>query len=372
MKSEPLRIAFRVDADTHVGTGHLMEVMALIEAMESICAVEPLVVTRANPYTVERLERSGIRNVMLLDGGCDEEEDVIETVGILSAWGYRDLVIDLLDRSDAFYAALKERLATTTVILDNNVHKATPADLVINFSITQSACFYDPLPGCYLVGPRYAILGGAIAQRTPPGVKESVSRIFVNQGGGDPYGLTSKTLKAVDGMFEGAQVDVVVGGSLGRATLAELEETKRELGGGERYIFHSNISQQEVYDLMERADLALTAAGNTLYELSYFGVPSIVICHHPLHDTVARAFEQEGAVINLGEGNRLDEEVIACEALRVAGDLGLRKTLSRNMRRIVDGGGTARVARRIAEVVRWSRQAGPAGRGKGAAEIANF
>ena len=40
---------------------------------------------------------------------------------------------------------------------------------------------------------------------------------------------------------------------------------------------------------MRKADIAITAAGNTLYELALFHVPCITVSHHQQHHLVASA-----------------------------------------------------------------------------------
>ena len=114
-----------------------------------------------------------------------------------------------------------------------------------------------------------------------------------------------------------------------------------------RYIFEWGVPHGRMLDVMEKSDLAITAAGNTLYELAIFGIPSIIICHHERHNTVAEAFAQRGAAINLGIGSSLDEQKITNTVKNLLDDQSVRSALSQEMRKVVDGKG----CRRIVEVI---------------------
>ena len=105
-------------------------------------------------------------------------------------------------------------------------------------------------------------------------------------------------------------------------------------------------------ELMSEADLAITAAGNTLYELSVLGVPSLVISHHKDHDSVAAAFAKRGAVINVGIGTEIDERFIALSVDSLLKDSDLRSRLSENVRKVVDGKGSMRVAEKIVSLIK--------------------
>jgi spore coat polysaccharide biosynthesis predicted glycosyltransferase SpsG len=94
-------------------------------------------------------------------------------------------------------------------------------------------------------------------------------------------------------------------------------------------IFFDNLPRNALYRLMQASDMAISAAGNTLYELLYIGVPSLVISHHRRHDEVAKAFEHQGTVINLGIGEELAEGHIVAALWELAADYDLRQRLQR-------------------------------------------
>ncbi len=128
-----------------------------------------------------------------------------------------------------------------------------------------------------------------------------------------------------------------------RAELRTLEEEGRN-----SYSFAWGVPPQEMEDIMERSDLAITAAGNTLYELAVFGVPSLIVSHHERHEAVAGAFAARGAAVNLGIGTGLPPEAIARATRELLGDRAGRQALSGRMKEITDGLGCRRIAEAVA------------------------
>jgi spore coat polysaccharide biosynthesis predicted glycosyltransferase SpsG len=112
-------------------------------------------------------------------------------------------------------------------------------------------------------------------------------------------------------------------------------------------------SHEKILKLMESSDLAITAAGNTLYELAILGVPSIVVSHHKRHDDVAKKFAQRKAVVNLGIGTALDPEEISDAVKKLLESEKERETLSMSMKKIVDGLGSKRIMDTVLDL--WKR-----------------
>jgi spore coat polysaccharide biosynthesis predicted glycosyltransferase SpsG len=180
----------------------------------------------------------------------------------------------------------------------------------------------------------------------PREIPECVRSIFVNQGGSDPYGLTARILRALELLDLSQEIVVVVGSAVTEAHREELRSLEEEARNS--YSFAWGVTPQEVGDIMERSDLAITAAGNTLYELAVFGVPSLIVCHHERHLAVAGRFDEMGAAVNLGIGTGLPTEAIARATGDLLGDRALRQALSVRIKGITDGLGCQRIAEAVA------------------------
>jgi len=347
--SSKLKFGFRVDANATVGTGHLMELISLVGALKMKINFEPVFIISKDEFSEQRLRKAEISNIYNLNEDADEKSEINSILEIMNREECNILILNLLYKSKDYYEELHQSIDKTCVILDDGEFVNIPATLVINFSIMQNPDCYKGLGPLSLIGPEYVPLDESILSGNPIEIRNNVKKIFVNQGGGDPYGLTFKIVSALNKSHLRQAVCVLVGGAFRERYEEKLEHLKRE----EIYNckFYSNISHDQVFDLMESADLAITAAGNTLYELAYFGIPSVVICHHEKHNDVAKAFEKHEAVINLGIGDRLNEDDIADTVTNIINDYDRRKYLSGNMKELVDGKGVQRVADKLLEVV---------------------
>ena len=99
--------------------------------------------------------------------------------------------------------------------------------------------------------------------------------------------------------------------------------------------------------LLARADVAVAAAGSTVYSLCHHGVPSVVIAFHDNQAPIARAFGEAG--VALTPGAETDPEATVALARRLLGDPPLRARLAAAATALVDGRGADRVVTAIRE-----------------------
>jgi spore coat polysaccharide biosynthesis predicted glycosyltransferase SpsG len=337
-------VCFHVDASNIIGLGHLMESVILARILErNGCRVS--FIMRAHPEATGPLKEKGYE-VRAIGKDASDEEEIKAVQGFVRDAGIDVLVCNLRDRYADFFRKLRVDAALVAV-QDNDRMEGINADVVVNFSIMQDGEFYRSLPdsGKYAIGPMYAVLPEEMHSRWKEArdAKKACSTIFVNQGGSDPFGLTAKTIRALELLELKERVIVVVGPAISEKHRKELE-AMIEGGLKNDYHFEWGVPQRRLHDIMRESDIALTAAGDTLYELSVFGVPSIIICHHETHNRIANRFSEVGAAINLGVGSDVSEQVIADTLKGLLGDRERRALLSRNARSILDGRGSERVS----------------------------
>jgi spore coat polysaccharide biosynthesis predicted glycosyltransferase SpsG len=98
------------------------------------------------------------------------------------------------------------------------------------------------------------------------------------------------------------------------------------------------------------ADLAISGAGSTAWELACIGVPSalIVVAHN--QRLIAEALDAEGAAVSLGWHEDLVPARIAAIILQLRNDPTRREHMTRSGRCLVDGNGSERVASALWEI----------------------
>lgn len=343
-----MKIAFRVDAGNLIGTGHLIETISLIRAIRKDARIRPIVVITKEGFAARKLAKNGIAKMCYIPGMISEMDEAKKVATLLKSEKCECLVINLKSRRKEYYEYLHNNLKKTFVVLDNYEHKHIPGSMVVNYSITQNKKFYEKIEGSggkYLIGTDYFIMDSGLKKMKPGHISKDVKRIFVNQGGSDPFGLTAKILKAIDVIDFAGKVAVVLGGAMKKEDRGKVGKIRNKLRGS--YEFYTDLPQKELYEIMRRSDMAISAAGNTLYELAYMGIPTLILSHHKEHDMVARAFEHRRAAINIGIGRAVGPAVIRRKVLDVMHNFALRADLHRKARMIVDGNGCDRISQEI-------------------------
>ena len=98
---------------------------------------------------------------------------------------------------------------------------------------------------------------------------------------------------------------------------------------------------------MASADLTVSAAGSTLWELAYMGVPTIALVVADSQRPAARAYAAQGCgpVLDLADDGWADR--LPREIARLTADAALRQGLATRGRQLVDGMGVVRVCQKI-------------------------
>lgn len=352
----------RVDSGNRIGMGHVTECISLVKSMLKRLNIEVIFLTRNYQPGVEKIRSEGFRVEVIGEekGLINDSQAVLE---FASRFYPSLIIVDLLRVKradtgaiiidDTYFKRLRGNDFKLAAIYDDDLQDEISADLAINFHISQKESYYAGLPekDKYCIGPAYALLDESYHElwKQNKAILSVCKRIFINQGGSDPYGLTTKVLRSIQRLNIKSEIDVVVGMALKTEELYRIRQLKNELT--RNYRFHFDLTASKIQCLMQNADMAITAAGNTLYELCALGTPCAVVSHHKDHDVVAREFSNKKASVNIGIGTVLGEDEIAMAIQEVSDNLSLRKNLSENARRLVDGGGAIRIADRMISIL---------------------
>lgn len=295
----------RADASPAIGLGHAMRCLALAQAHrdaggEAVFAMED----PPEPFAA-RLAREG----------C-ELRDAAETAALAreAAW----VVLDGYHFDAAYERTL--RAAARLLVLDD--HDADhDADLILRQGLGARA------GDGVLAGSRYALLRREFrAWETPPRpIACDVSRVLVTLGGGDPGPLIETVLAAV------ARPDHEVQWITGALN------PRRDAPPGVEVV----VDATDMPERMHWADLAVTAAGSTSWELARVGTPQVAIELADNQRPVARALEQHGIAVRAGWHADLDGAALAAAIDGLTA--GRRAEMSRRGRATVDGQGAVRV-----------------------------
>jgi UDP-2,4-diacetamido-2,4,6-trideoxy-beta-L-altropyranose hydrolase len=333
-----MKILFRVDADARIGSGHAMRCLALAQANHRDGGKSFFLSSSFSKGMTDRFR--GEACMLLPALGCSPygEEDARETARQAKEIGAGWIVVDGYNFDARYQECLKEE-GTRVLFVDDYGHcDHYAADLVLNQNISAREGLYANRDGStrLLLGTRFVLLrqeflSGAYRERT---IVPEARNVLVTLGGGDPDNVTGKVLKALDSLT-GIRVTVVIGGS--NPHHAEIETLAHAMNAVVR------MNATNMPRLMADADMAITAAGTTGYELAFMGLPSLSIVIADNQRKIAEEMERQGVSRSLGWHADLTEGRIAQAVEALRRDKGSRATMSDNGHALVDGKGAKRI-----------------------------
>ena len=121
-----------------------------------------------------------------------------------------------------------------------------------------------------------------------------------------------------------------------------------QLAAGQPWVeLHRQVT--DMRGLMLQCDVAVSAAGSTLYELCACGLPAVTYVLADNQIQGAQAFEAAGLMLCAGDV-RTEPQVaknVFARLERLSGDWAARQRMARRMQALVDGRGAARTVQAI-------------------------
>lgn len=319
--AERRAVTVRTTAGPRIGLGHLRRTLTLASAIVARrvpCRFlvdgdeASLALVRRHELPVTRVDGGAEATVAALDGGA--------------------LVIDdyALDETDL--RALR-RQVPCTLVLDDTAERAVDARLLLNAAPSAGTLPYRTSSDCErLLGAGYALLRALFAGIAPRSVAPAVARVLVTFGGADPTRETEPAIAAVRAALPESAIDVVVGPHFGRTPAAPAGVTL-------------HVAPDDLSALMRTANLAVSAGGQTTYELAALGVPTVALCTADNQRINLAALAAVPTLV-------LTDRSALAEAVRaLAADGPQRALLAERGRRLFDGRGADRVAARLIEAL---------------------
>jgi UDP-2,4-diacetamido-2,4,6-trideoxy-beta-L-altropyranose hydrolase len=268
----------------------------------------------------EALRDAGVE-VSFRVAGDDAARAVVQAAGFATGEGAPEaFIFDSYNIDETMLRGVRN-----TLVIDDLANRPLPADLLVNTAPGIEQRDYAGLTDAkLLLGPRYALLRREFRDVPPRTIRPHVQRVMVTLGGGDPGSLLTEVVQSCRAVFPDAAVDVVVG---------PLATTAIEPGEGVTILRQPNMRE-----LMLNADIAVSAGGQTLFELAATGLPAAVIATADNQLRNIAGFEAAGTVVAVSEiGSLRDQDV--------------REAMSNRGRALVDGLGAERVAAAILEML---------------------
>lgn len=194
-----------------------------------------------------------------------------------------------------------------------------------------------------LLGTRYTALRKEFWDAPEKDIPMEVGSIMLTMGGSDIRNMTPRIMKRLRSEFPQLRINIIIGKGFSFIDQIELLADDRM---NLVYFPDSALMKQ----VMEASDIAISAGGQTLYELARMGVPTIAVSIIDNQQLDIDGLQKAGFVEYAGawEDARLEDAIVcSCRALTAREERLRRSLIGRS---VVDGLGVCRIVDRITEI----------------------
>jgi UDP-2,4-diacetamido-2,4,6-trideoxy-beta-L-altropyranose hydrolase len=335
-------LVVRADATVAMGTGHVMRCLALAQAWQDVEGSCVFAMAESTPAAEERVLVAGVQVVRFQKIIPGSPQDSAQLVELARAQGAAWLVVDGYHFDTEYQRRITDHKLKLLWVDDNGECPHYYADLVLNQNahVREGLYIHREAHTRLLLGPRYAMLRREFAgwrdwkrKIAPIGRK-----VLVTMGGSDPGNATARVIEALGLVgVEGLEAAIVVGGS--NPHRKSLERLATECRGKVR--LQSDVSNMA--EQMAWADVAVSAAGTTCWEMCMLGLPAILVALAENQRPIAQELERQSIAIYLGSSAVVTSSAIARKLQGLLISVEKRTAMSDRARGLVDGGGAKRV-----------------------------
>ena len=325
-----MRVCLLTEAGVRTGSGHIARCTSIYQAFEEIEARPELVIN--GDETVHDLAKG--KNCRVFDwlsdtkrfSSCIEDADIVFVDSYLADYKlYEDI----------------SKAAKTAVFFDDEIRMDYPKGFVVNGTILAEQMPYPERKGItYLLGAQYMPLRKEfrdVPERQNRDICETVMMTF---GGTDVCNLTPKILKLLVDTYPQLNKKVVIG--KGFRNTSEIESVKDH---NTELMYYPDVAGMK--RVMLESDIAISAGGQTLYELARMGVPTIAVVVADNQSANVMGCQKAGFAEYAGDGADRELPGKICRKIELLKDKTVREHKSKLGRKIIDGAGSARIVKMV-------------------------
>lgn len=334
-----MMILFRADGNPDIGTGHIMRCLSLADALQEQ-GWEITFIT-AEPYFQRLIQTRGYPCTVLGTAYDRMEEELSIFLPIIERERPELVILDSYFVTSQYMEAIRN-ISRLLYIDDLNAFDY-PADAVVNYNIYGPELPY-PQNKTYFLGPQYAPLRKEFQGLSQRNTKDRVENVLVSTGGTDQYHVALHCAEYLrEHLPRENMIFHLVLGAMNR-DIVQLEQIAKDFS----FIkLHRQVT--DMCSLMLQCDVAISAAGTTLYELCACGVPAVTYILADNQIQGAQMFQKAGLMPCAGD---IREDACFLERLfellnSLADDFAQRQRIAEQMQGAVDGRGAARLAEAI-------------------------
>jgi len=231
------------------------------------------------------------------------------------------------------------------LFLDDNARIRYPKGIIVNPSLSVDNLYYHLTDeNIYLLGAKYIVLRSPFVNVERRSINQDVKNVLITMGGSDIRDLTPKILNGICRKYPEVKFNVVIGNAFDNVKRVE----RIKLSNVELLY---NIAAESMKKLMLESDFAITAAGQTIYELLATQTPFIpikVIDNQINNVKGLRKINPTQSIIEYSDDELLIKELE--KEFKIILSQVYRQTLVNTYKNQVDGLGSRRILDTLLEV----------------------
>lgn len=335
----------RADGNKKIGMGHVMRCLTIAKSLNRLG--EPTMFLTSDEKTSEFINEKGF-DVKTLSGRYDDmEAELPQVEEILRGDKTAERLKILVDSYFITPYYLQQlRALAKVILLDDEKRKVYPCDGLVNYNIFGGNLGYEkeyPAGTKLFLGCDYMPLQEQFRDCDYK-VRDKAKHILFTTGGGDSSHIAlhmAERLLQREGADRESPLWHIVCGPYYPDTEV-LEELAKEHA---ILRIHKNVTCMS--ELMQKCDIAVSAAGSTMYELCSVGLPAVGFYFVENQRRNMETFAKLTPIKNAGDFSAEPENVLTTiekEVDTLCREKALRKEISQIMKKIVDGRGADRLA----------------------------
>lgn len=268
-------LIIRVDAHTSIGAGHVMRCIAMAQQFKKKGNSVHFVMAMDAGLLFDRIE---LEDIILhrINEHPSSQADLEKTVSIAKKVCAEWIVMDGYQFNTQFQQGIKAHGFKLLVVDDNGEHDHYFADVILNQNIYGSKTLYPSQKiedySRLFIGVSFCMLRKEFWAYDQYSRSQGTANILVTLGGSDTENVTVKVLSGLADLEpENFKIRVVAGAN--NPHLAELNDYIDNKS--KNTVLFENVDNMP--EMMAWADIAVSAAGSTCYELNYMKVPFVCI-----------------------------------------------------------------------------------------------
>ena len=299
-------ILIRADGSKEIGMGHLRRAYSI--GSEFIRrGYKPVILMKEDVNGLQFLLDRKVDN-HCLSQSLSIDDELREVYKLILSNLPCVFILDILyhDEYQALLTNLKKEQCLSVVITDESKKTTIKADIVLNGNPHQLDYDYTESPEYYLMGPQYFIMDSSYEDVTIDSPKQKKKlNLFITVGGSDHNDLLFNVLEALGSVNVNFGLSIFVTSTTGykEKLISFLDNSDLET--------QLYVDQETLAPFWETCDLAITAAGNTLFERIAARLPGATVCQLPRQMNIANCLEKLGVNVNLGLGIELSVKTLS-------------------------------------------------------------